>query len=134
MISYDQNIDWLEFANTILDSKLNSSECKWITQLQDGIPVAVVVYSRFTPFNCEMSIATDGSKKWATRTFLRACCDYPFNQLKMRRVTAIVKVGNVASLKTVQALGYIKEAHLSAWFGDIDGIMFVGKKENCKWL
>lgn len=134
MISYDQNIAWLEFANSVLKVTFNARDCVWISHLSDGNPIAVVVYSRFSPYNCEMSIATNGAKNWASRQFLRACYTYPFIQMGMFRITAAVEEQNTKSIKMLQQLGHVEEARLAAWFGTQDALLFRMKKEECKWI
>ena len=134
MIAYEQNIEWLEWANRILNVTFNARDCVWISNIVNDKPIAVVVYSRFSPYNCEMSIATNGAKTWASRQFLRACYAYPFLQMHLFRITAAVEEQNTASLKMLRQLGHVEEARLSAWFGEQDAILFRMKKEECKWI
>lgn len=134
MISCEQNAAWLAFANEILDVDFTAEQCVWISHIADGQPIAVAVYNRFSKHNCEMSIATDGRRIWATRAFLRACYLYPFKQMNLRRVSAVVEETNAMSLKLCRKLGHTEEARLKSWFGEQDGVLFRMMKEDCKWL
>lgn len=134
MISCEQNASWLAFANEILGVDFTAEQCVWISHIADGKPIAVAVYNRFSKHNCEMSIATDGGRRWATRAFLRTCYLYPFKQMNLRRVSAVVEEKNVRSLNLCRKLGHTEEARLKSWFGEQDGVLFRMMKENCKWL
>lgn len=135
MITFAQDSALLAFANAVLGVRFDPAQSSWISNLhEDGSPSAVVVYTRFSTHNCEMSIATDGSRKWATREFLRQCYRYPFIQMGLCRVTGVVEDGNERALRLNRALGHVEEARLKAWFGDKDGIVFRLLKDECKWL
>lgn len=137
MISHTQNPEFLVWANRVLDVefKPDPNTTVWITRLNaNGSISAVVVYSDFREFNCEMSVASDGKSTWATREFLGVCYRYPFNQMKMRRVTAVVQDDNSASLRMCRKLGHVEEARLTNWFGEHDGIVMRMLREECKWL
>jgi RimJ/RimL family protein N-acetyltransferase len=137
MISCEQRLEYLAFANRVLDVNFEPDPTKnvWLTRLnEDGTIAAVVVYSDFSVHNCEMSVASDGGSTWATRDFLGVCYRYPFNQLGKRRVTAVVESRNTASLRMCRKLGHVEEACLKHWFGADDGIVMRMLKEECKWL
>lgn len=135
MISHAQNPAYLEFANRVLGVNFDPSQAAWLTALNgDGTPAAVTVFSRFSPHDCEMSIASDGRRRWASRAFLGTCYRYAFNQLKLRRVTAVVQDDNEKSLIMLNKLGHVEEARLKHWFGDHDGIVMRLLRAECKWL
>jgi hypothetical protein len=134
LICLEQKIEYLEFANRILDVKFDPTQSTWITHLNEDEILAVTVYTRFSKYNCEMSIATSGKRNWASRFFLRACYSYPFIQLGMTRVTAVVEEDNEKSLKMCKQLGYVEEGRLKSWFGEKDGILFRMTKGESKWL
>lgn len=135
MICHEQRPEFLAWANDILGVEFDSAFCVWITRLdaQEEI-LAVVVYNMCTTYNIEMSIASNGSGRWASKEFLGVCYRYAFNQLKLRRVTAIIEDGNEKSLVMCRKLGHIEEGRLRCWFGDNDGIVMRMLREECKWL
>lgn len=79
---------------------------------QDNL-CAGVAYCEWNGVNVVCHIASDGSKRWLTREFLGTIFDYPFNQLKAKRITVCVGEGNSASRKFVEHLGFILEAELA---------------------
>lgn len=135
MIVWEQRPELLEFANRVLEVEFKPEQCAWIGRLNpDGSPLAVVVFDRFSPFNCEMSIASDGTRKWFSREFVGVCFRYAFKQMGLKRVTVVVEETNAKSLKMCRQLGYVEEARLVQWYGDVDGIAFRMLKDECRWL
>lgn len=71
-----------------------------------GELVAVVVYDAFTPCDCNMHVASDGSGRWLTRTALIEAFHYPFVQLGLRRVTALIPAKKTAAIRFNEHLGF----------------------------
>ena len=135
LIVFDQDCSLLAFASQVLQVDYKPEQCAWISRLNDdGSPLVVVVFDRFSPFNCEMSIASDGTKRWYSRAFVSTCYRYAFNQMGLRRITVVVEEDNFKSLKMCRQLGHVQEAVLKEWFGDKDGIAMRMTKKECKWL
>lgn len=113
----------------------HGSDCKATTKLhEDGSIAAVVLYTRFTRSNVEMSIASDGTATWLERGFIRAVFGYPFIVLGRRRVTVITNEHNRRVLRQAERLGFTPEGRLRGWYGDDDGILFGMLREECAWL
>lgn len=136
IVTCDQRPEYFEFASQILQANYShGGECKVITQLHDdGYPAAVAVYSRFHETNLEMSIASDGSKRWINKAYLYACFAYPFNVLGKRRIMGVVEEGNEAAMRLDLHLGFVEEGRLRKWFGEKDGILLGMLREECRWL
>lgn len=135
VITTEQHLALLAYANQVLGVQFDPAQCAWISQLHDdGSIAAVVVYSRFSVHNVEMSIATDGRRSWATRAFLRACYRYVFVQMQKTRITVVIEEDNEKSLAMCRKLGHVEEGRLKCWFGSKDGIVMRMLKEECKWL
>jgi RimJ/RimL family protein N-acetyltransferase len=77
-----------------------------------GQLVAGVAYADWNGPNVVCHIAAEG-KHWATRGYLGTIFDYPFNQLKVQRITVCVGEGNPASRRFVEHLGFTLEAELA---------------------
>ena len=73
---------------------------------RDGDLVAGVVFNEFNGVNMNMHVASDGTRQWMTRHYLWACFDYPFNQAKVNRITALVGEGNTPSRRFVEHIGF----------------------------
>lgn len=95
---------------------------------------AVVAYDTFSVSDCNMHIATDGSRLWASRTAMIHCFAYPFIQLGLRRVTAVVPASNHAALKLDRKLGFADEGFHPHAMPDDDCITLGLLRENCRWL
>lgn len=134
MITFVQDVSLLEWAGEKIKAKFDPKECTWISNIKDGEIQAVVVYARVTGSNCDMSVVSNGSKRWFDRTGGKAWFGYPFNQLKVRRVSAVIPVENKDSINACEKLGFVREGTLSHWFGDTDGYLYCLLKENCKWI
>lgn len=125
----------LDWANQKLELDFAPDQCRWVAGLGDGGVVFVVVYSRFSARNCELTIATDMSRRWATRASLRAIFGVPFDFWKLRRVTFVARADNNRSIDMLWRLGALAEGRIEAVFeGDVDGVVFGMLKERCRWI
>lgn len=101
---------------------------------KDGSLVAGVAYAEWNGVNVVCHIASDGSRRWATRTYLWTIFDYPFNQLKVNRITVCVGEGNSASRRFVEHLGFELETTLQAAHPSGDLLVYRMFKESCRWI
>ena len=99
-----------------------------------GCLVAGVAYANWNGVNVEAHIASDGSKRWLTREYLWTIFDYPFNQLKVKRITVCVGEGNKDSRRFVEHLGFRLEARLYDAHPTGDLFIYCMRKPLCKWL
>jgi len=104
----------------------NSRVCHWVAQrtggsyyegsgqgiglVRDDRLIAGVLYDDFTGQSVQMHVASDGSRRWMNREFLRISFDYPFNQLKVKKVIGLVDSTNQAALDFDHNLGFVTEA------------------------
>jgi RimJ/RimL family protein N-acetyltransferase len=96
--------------------------------------IAGVVYANYNGVNVECHIASDGSKRWMTKEYLRVIFDYPYNQLKCNRITVCVGQGNKDSQRFVEHLGFTLEARLADAHPTGDILIYSLRKPECKWL
>lgn len=135
MITLKQDTALLHWAGDIIGATYNPDLSVWISRLNDdGTPLVVVIFDRFDEYNCQMHIASDGTKRWYSRDFVSTCYRYAFNQMKLRRITVVIREDNARSLKACRQLGHVQEGVLKEWFGDKDGIAMRMLKTECKWL
>lgn len=71
-----------------------------------GELVAVVVYDCFGPCDCNMHVASDGKGTWLSRQVLIEVFHYPFIQLKLRRVTALIPTKKTHAIRFNEHLGF----------------------------
>jgi RimJ/RimL family protein N-acetyltransferase len=94
-----------------------------------------VLYTDFTGRSICMHVASNGSRHWATPKFLRMVFEYPFNELNVRRVTALVVESNSDAMKLDQHLGFRIEGRLreAAWDGG-DVVVLGMLRRECRFL
>lgn len=101
---------------------------------EDGELIAGIGYEDYTGSSICMHVASDGNKRWLSRSFLRFLFSYPFHQLKVKKVIALVPSGNDASLKLVRGLGFHVEHELIDGHPDGALIILSMTPETCKWI
>lgn len=134
MISWDQRLQYLRWAEEVLGQKFDPSQACWLTSLsQSGNILGVVIFSRFTTGNCEITVAAK-DPRFITKRFAFAVAAYPFIQCGVRRVTAFIAVDNAKSLNLAQRLGFRIEGTAKHWFPDGDAHILGLLSEDCKFL
>ena len=103
-----------------------------IGRLVDGELVAGVLYEDFTGANIVCHIAGVGN--WATRKFLGVIFQYPFIQLKCRRITVPVASDNQKSICMVKKMGFELECVLEQANPNSDILLFRMFASQCKYL
>lgn len=99
----------------------------------DGKLVAGMYYDTWTGASIAMHSRVDDRTK-VTREWLRQVFDYPFNQLKVKRVTGLVSSANTHAQRVNEKLGWIRETTLSDYFPDGNGIVYIMRASDCRWL
>ena len=104
-----------------------------IGQSKDGNLVAVAGYTNFMPKACEIHIGSVG-EHWASKDFLWAVFDYPFNKLGVSVILGQICKDNEDALRLNRHLGFkvvaeIPDAHME---GDL--VIMAMRKEDCRWL
>lgn len=124
----------------------------WMTTRQDGAvwvpgaghtigliddnnqPIAVVYFDNYNEANVNMHIAAEPGKRWLTREFLWYCFFYPFEQLKVKRITGLVASNNAAARKFDEHIGFTLEATLKDAHPGGDLLVYCMRREQCRWL
>lgn len=99
-----------------------------------GELAAVVVFDDFTSSACHMSVASDGSAHWLSRSFLAAVFAYPLIQLKLRRVTSLIAQKNEASRRFCEHLGFKVEGVCPHGLPDDDLVIMGLLAGECRYL
>lgn len=74
--------------------------------VSDGELCAVVVWDTFSKVDCAMHVASNGGGHWLTRKVLMQAFGYPFIDLKLRRVTALIPTKKTAAIRFNEHLGF----------------------------
>ena len=107
--------------------------CRAIGWLSNGKLETAMMYDSYTGASIAMHARVESAEK-VQREWLFSIFDYPFNQLGVKRVTALVPEDNKRSLSSCKHLGWKYETVLKDYFPNCDGIVLVMRKEDCQWL
>lgn len=135
MLIFDRQEELLRWAAEVIGIERFRADARAIGLARDsGELRAVVVYDTLSKTDCHMHVASDGSGRWLSREFLVHAFSYPFIQLKLRRVTAMVPASNEAALKFDRHIGFVDEGfHPAALPGD--DIRSLGMlREACRFI
>lgn len=100
---------------------------------RDGELVVGVTYDSHTGSSiCIHSRCDD--RRAPSRRFYWMIFEYPFNQLRVTCVRGLVCIANAEAIRVNEKLGFKREAVLADYFPEGDGIVFVMRKKDCRWL
>ena len=111
-----------------------SQEMQYVALTEGGEILAVAAFDNYNKANINMHIAAVPGKSWLNREFLWYCFFYPFEQLKVRRVTGIVAASNLQARKFDENLGFTLEATLKDAHPDGDLLVYKMTRDQCRWL
>lgn len=101
---------------------------------EDGRLIAGMVVTDYNGRNAWIHLAGDG-RRWMTRYYLWACCDYLFNQLGCSRISGWVEASNEAAIALNKHLGMTIEAPLEGAARDGGDVFIMRlKKDQCRFL
>lgn len=91
---------------------------------RNGELVAVCVYHRYNQVNMEVSFATT-TPRWASRQNISSILwKYPFEQMKVKRLTAITTTDNDHARKFLEWLGFVQEGIHPDFFPHGDAVSY----------
>lgn len=91
------------------------------------------VYAGYTGASIHLHMA-GFAPSWASRDFLWAAFDYPFNQLGCKKVFGQVPETNTRALEIDLKLGFKIEARIEDVFPDGACLVLSLAREDCRWL
>lgn len=109
-------------------------DAKGIAQLRDEKLVAVVVFDTFSACDCNMHIASDGSKRWMTRELLMESFWYPFVTAGLRRVTGVVPAKNQEAIDFDLKMGFEFEGRCRDALPDDDVVILGMRRAACPFI
>lgn len=108
----------LHWAAGKLQMRFPADLCRAIAYVNESDILGAVVYHSWTPHSCELSIATDRSKRWATRRFITAIYKQAFVEFDKSRIHFTVDPTNTDSMRLQEKLGHKKECVLDDAAGE----------------
>ena len=90
-----------------------------------GEPVGGVVFTDHIPAygNIQVSLAAT-SRRWLTRNRITAILRYPFRQLGVKRLTALVPPSATNATQFLERMGWVREGCVRLGYGDEDAIIW----------
>jgi hypothetical protein len=102
--------------------------------LKHGEVVAAVLYDGFNGHNVWMQVAGSPGTPWLTRAALRWSMIYPFHQMGVGRISAMVDANNKASSRFCEHLGFVHECTLPRASLSGGGLMIYRMfREECRY-
>ncbi len=108
-----------------------SDDARGIGLSRNGKIIAGVIYTDFNGRNVNVHQAVEGM---LSREYLRTIFDYPFNQLKVERVTGIIPEGYSKARRLTEHFGFELETTLQDAHPSGDLLVYVIRKKDCRWL
>lgn len=101
---------------------------------RDGELVAGVIYDHYNGASVAMHVASDGTRRWLNREYLRFCFSYAFDTMKVHKVLGIVPSTNANALTFDAHLGFTEEARVKGACPGGDLIILTMTRDACRWL
>lgn len=95
--------------------------------------IGAVAYQSYRGCDIEMLCASE-SRRWLSRDFLGHFFGYPFVQLGVRRVTAIVDKRNKHARQFTERLGWRLEGVVREALDGRDACIYGMLRRECKWV
>jgi RimJ/RimL family protein N-acetyltransferase len=99
----------------------------------EGNCMGGVIYDGFTGGNIFMHQA-GFHKRWLGGNMLWIVFDYPFNQLKVRKVAGTINSSNKELLDFNRRLGFKEEARIKGAYPNGDLLVLTMERAECRWL
>ncbi|MCK9988638.1 MAG: hypothetical protein AzoDbin1_05110 [Azoarcus sp.] len=104
-----------------------------LLHLEHGL-IAGALYEDCNGANVLMHGAAVPGGAWLCREFLWFMFHYPFEQLAVRRITAVVPEGNAQARRFDEHLGFRLETRLKDAHPSGDLLIYEMRREDCRWL
>ena len=111
-----------------------NDSCQAIGQVDSEGKIFVgVMYDGYTGASIAIHSRCDEPKR-VSRAFYKAIFDYPFNKLKVKRLTGLVCINNKKAQRVNEHLGFKRETILADYFPEGDAIVYIMRPEECRFL
>jgi RimJ/RimL family protein N-acetyltransferase len=115
------------------DAILNPELDQCISRTENGELLGGGIYTNYTRRSICMHIASF-DPKWLNRDLLWVAFHYPFEQLNVQKIIAMVPSSNFKALEFDTKLGFKEEAVIRDVYQTGDMIVLSMYKDDCKWL
>lgn len=102
---------------------------------KDGEMIAGCLFEGYNGHNVWVHLAAVPTKRWMTKQYLRACFEYAFVTLGVKRLSGYVDSGNADAIRVNEHFGYKREAVLKGAAPEgRDVILYVMWREDCRYV
>jgi RimJ/RimL family protein N-acetyltransferase len=102
---------------------------------EDGSLIAGVLYDGYNEQNVWMHVAAIPGRRWLNRAYLQYCFDYPFNIMKVKRISGWVEEDNVEARRFDEHLGFKHECTLKgAGKNGVDVLIYAMWRDQCRFI
>lgn len=98
-----------------------------------GDLVAGVMYENYTGASVTATIAINKGTI-ISKDFMRVIFEYPFEQLKVKKLFAMVAASNAPSIEFITRCGFVEETRIKDYYESGDAVVFACTPESCRWL
>lgn len=137
-LSVENQYQLLDWARTklLMRGEMWSADAEAMAVMDgDVIRAVVVINEKRADGSCNMHIASDHTRLWATRNILGGIFAYVFEYKRMRRAVAAIPEGNIKAQINAIKLGFEFEARLRGAAEDgKDMILLAMHRGECEWL
>lgn len=128
---HQQSLDWIAPRAGFVEAPdaaktLTLTHVIYDEQTLQAEILCVVALTGWTQHTCEAHIASDGSKRWATREFCHAVYDLAFNECKRSRINFLVAPDNLDAVRMHEKLGHQRIAVLEDAYGEGQDLILYG--------
>lgn len=100
---------------------------------EDGYLIAGVVYNEYRGHSMHVSMASV-TPRWASRGRLKALFAYPFEQVRVARLTAYTGRSMTSVRRFLERLGFVLEGTIRKGFADDDCVVYGMLRDECRWI
>jgi RimJ/RimL family protein N-acetyltransferase len=104
-----------------------------IARIEDGELWGGVIYTDYTRASIGLHVA-GFRPDWVNKAMLWVCFDYPFNQLKVKKLFGQVPAHNLKALEFDRKLGFKEEARVKDVYPEGDLVVLAMYRDDCRWL
>lgn len=101
---------------------------------QDGELEAVVAYNNHIYDSCHAHIWSNGARRWANKSALRAMFAIPFIANGLSRVWLPIAASNIPSQILALKLGFRFDAKLTGMRDGADEVVMMMTRDECRWI
>lgn len=124
-------VEWVARVNKEIDGY---GAAVGIGVAHDGEIQGGVVYHRWCGTSIAIHIASNGSKKWVTRDWIKAFFSYAFDQAKVNKIIAQIPEGNVQSLNFALKIGFAEETRIADAYYGSPIVVLKMTRDMCRWI